>query len=96
LPNTTVRLCALTCAVHTTLTRNRFRTPDQYLKNYQQTRVGKIIGSGRQVQAKHKDGHLFPVRLTVTESVQATGDVIYTGMTHPLTVPAGQLLCFID
>jgi hypothetical protein len=54
-------------------------TPDRYLKDYQQSRVGKIIGVGRVVQAKHKDGHLFSVRLTVTESVQATGDTIYTG-----------------
>ena len=60
------------------LTRNA-TTPDRYLKDYQQSRVGKIIGVGRVVQAKHKDGHLFSVRLTVTESVQATGDTIYTG-----------------
>lgn len=52
---------------------------DQYIKNYQQTKNAKIIGIGRVVQAKHKDGHLFPVRLTVTESVQESGDVIYTG-----------------
>jgi len=63
---------------------------DQYLKNYQQTRMGKIIGVGRVVQAKHKDGHFFSVRLTVTESVQATGDTIYTGdhlCTSPVTPP---------
>jgi len=41
---------------------------DGYLKHYLRTGERKIIGSGREVWALHKDGHQIPVRLAIGES----------------------------
>ncbi|SEG27687.1 PAS domain S-box protein [Marinobacterium lutimaris] len=40
---------------------------DGYLSNYLKSKDAKIIGSGREVMAKHRDGHLIPIRLGVGE-----------------------------
>ncbi|PSF05104.1 two-component system sensor histidine kinase/response regulator [Marinobacter fuscus] len=41
---------------------------DSYLKNYLRTGERKIIGSGREVMALHKNGHQVPIRLAIGES----------------------------
>lgn len=41
---------------------------DSYLKNYLRTGERKIVGSGREVMALHKNGHQVPIRLAIGES----------------------------
>jgi len=57
---------------------------DQYLKNHQQTGIKKIIGIGREVKGKRKNGDIFPFRLSVTE-VNLGERIIYTGIIHDIT-----------
>ncbi|MBU0697462.1 MAG: PAS domain-containing sensor histidine kinase [Bacteroidetes bacterium] len=57
---------------------------DQYISRYQETRDPHIIGKGREVKGKKKNGSLFPFRLAVSE-VQYEGRIIYNGFIHDLT-----------
>ena len=41
---------------------------DAYLKNYRDTGHRKIIGIGREVKARHRDGTIIPVHLSVGEA----------------------------
>lgn len=52
---------------------------DDYLKRYQKTGEAKIIGIGREVRARHKDGHIFPIELSVGE-VKISGNPVYLGI----------------
>eukprot|EP00027_Filamoeba_sp_ATCC50430_P011920 CAMPEP_0168565058 /NCGR_PEP_ID=MMETSP0413-20121227/13601_1 /TAXON_ID=136452 /ORGANISM="Filamoeba nolandi, Strain NC-AS-23-1" /LENGTH=717 /DNA_ID=CAMNT_0008596821 /DNA_START=116 /DNA_END=2266 /DNA_ORIENTATION=+ len=40
---------------------------DQFLSNYATTRIPKIIGKSRVVEGQHKDGTIFPIRLSVSK-----------------------------
>lgn len=57
---------------------------DKYLTNYLETGVAKIIGIGREVEAKHKNGTLFPVLLSISE-VRFEDGIIFTGIIHDIT-----------
>lgn len=57
---------------------------DQYLKDYQATAQAKIIGIGREVKGKRKDGSTFPFNLGVSE-VKTGESTVYTGIIHDLT-----------
>jgi len=57
---------------------------DGYLRNYLETGQSKILGRGREVMARRKDGSLFPVRLTLGESFD--GDQrIFVGLLHDMS-----------
>jgi PAS domain S-box-containing protein len=58
---------------------------DGYIKAYIKTRVPKIIGIGREVQGKKKNGDIFPMRLAVSELELESGEIIFTGIIHDLT-----------
>jgi hypothetical protein len=57
---------------------------DQYIENYHQTRQGKIIGKGREVIGKKKDGTTFPFLLSISE-VQLKDRKIFTGIIHDIS-----------
>lgn len=57
---------------------------DGYLQNYINTGESKILGKGREVLARHKDGRLFPVMLTLGES-QEGDQRIFVGILHDMT-----------
>ena len=57
---------------------------DGYLNRYLKTKQPHIIGIGREVTGKRKDGTLFPFRLAVSEVI-LNDRVIFTGIIHDLT-----------
>lgn len=52
---------------------------DQYIANYMATGSSKIIGIGREVLARRKDGTTFPVELAVSE-MQIGNKTMFTGI----------------
>ncbi|HWI17669.1 MAG TPA: PAS domain S-box protein [Vicinamibacterales bacterium] len=57
---------------------------DQYLSRYRATHQPKIIGKGREVTGRRKDGSTFPLHLSVGETV-TKGERRFTGILHDLT-----------
>lgn len=57
---------------------------DDYLDYYHKTGIKKVIGVGREVQGKRKDGTLFPMELSVTETI-VEGIRTFTGITRDIT-----------
>jgi two-component system sensor kinase FixL len=58
---------------------------DGYLANYLNTGVRKIIGIGREVAGKRKDGSVFPMELSVGEAID-NDDQIFVGIIRDITV----------
>jgi PAS domain S-box-containing protein len=57
---------------------------DQYMRNYQSSGEKKIIGIGRKVPARRKDGSIFPAHLAVTEFERA-GEKYFIGTLRDLS-----------
>ena len=57
---------------------------DGYLDSYHQTGARKIIGIGREVVGRRKDGTTFPMGLSVGEAME-NGRTVYVGNIHDLT-----------
>jgi PAS domain S-box-containing protein len=56
---------------------------DTYLASYLKTGDAKIIGSGRKVSGKKKDGNVFPVYLSISET-KVSGRHTFTGTVQDL------------
>jgi PAS domain S-box-containing protein len=61
-----------------------FDEHDRYLQNYSETRERKIIGIGRQVIGRRKDGTTFPMELSVGETVIG-GNPLFVGVLRDIT-----------
>lgn len=57
---------------------------DQYLENYKATGRPKIIGIGREVEGRRKDGSTFPLDLSVAR-VELEDQVIYSGIVRDIS-----------
>jgi two-component system sensor kinase FixL len=57
---------------------------DHYLRRYQMTGERRILGIGREVTGRRKDGTRFPAHLTVGE-LAFEGEPFYTGIVRDLT-----------
>ena len=58
---------------------------DSHLQNYHDTGVKKILGIGRDVVGKKKDGTLFPCSLSVNEFFMQS-EKCFAGIIHDLTI----------
>src|SRR4026207_1600025 len=56
---------------------------DSYLSRYFATGRAKIIGIGREVQGRRKDGQTFPLHLSVGQ-ITIQGERKFTGILHDL------------
>ena len=57
---------------------------DTYLDNYRRTGERKIIGIGREVVGRRKDGTVFPMDLSISE-INVGGRRMFTGLVHDVT-----------
>jgi PAS domain S-box-containing protein len=57
---------------------------DRYVANYIETRIPRIIGTGREVRGRRRDGSTFPLQLSVGE-MELDGEPAFTGILHDLS-----------
>jgi two-component system, LuxR family, sensor kinase FixL len=57
---------------------------NRYLERYQREGSARIIGIGREVSGRHRDGTIFPLHLSVGEMLVA-GERKFVGMLHDLS-----------
>ncbi|MDH5189282.1 MAG: PAS domain S-box protein [Rhodospirillaceae bacterium] len=57
---------------------------DKYMHNYSKTGKAQIIGIGRVVEGKKKDGTVFPMDLAINE-LEIDGKRVYTGIVRDVT-----------
>ncbi len=57
---------------------------DHYIKQYRMGNGGASIGVSRKLKAQSKDGHIFPIELTITV-IQQGGEDIFIGLIRDIT-----------
>jgi len=60
------------------------RKHDDYIHRYQKTGEARVIGIGREVRGKRKDGSYFTFKLAISE-VKVEGQISYTGIIHDIS-----------
>jgi len=66
------------------MSRDDAQSHDQYLKNYLQTGAAQIIGVGREVVGRRKNGSTFPLWLGIGE-MRIAGETKFVGTVHDIT-----------
>ena len=61
------------------------RNHDTYIRNYLRTGEARVIGKGRDVTGRRKDGTTVPLRLSVGELRDAADSTLFIGTLHDLT-----------
>lgn len=61
---------------------------DGFLRHYLDTGEKRVIGIGREVQGRRKDGGLFPLELAVSE-MEVEGERMFTGIVRDISVRKG-------
>jgi PAS domain S-box-containing protein len=57
---------------------------DQYLKNYHETGEARVLGIGREVVARKKNGNVFPIDLSINE-MTVNGQKMFTGIVRDVS-----------
>ncbi len=57
---------------------------DGYLRKYQETGRAQIIGTGREVDGRHKDGTMIPIELAIT-TAEISEQIMYVGLLRDIT-----------
>ncbi len=57
---------------------------DSYIQNYKATGFAKIIGIGREVEAQHKEGSIFPLDLAISE-MWVSNQRMFVGIVRNIT-----------
>ncbi|MDH3336021.1 MAG: PAS domain S-box protein, partial [Rhodospirillaceae bacterium] len=57
---------------------------DGYIDAYIQTHAPKIIGKGRELEARRKDGTVFPIDIAIS-NLEIDGDMIFIGIMRDIT-----------
>ena len=61
---------------------------DGYIRRYLETGEARIIGTGREVEARRKDGSTFPIELNVSE-IRHGGERLFIGFSRDLSERRG-------
>ena len=57
---------------------------DIYLKNYRESHNAQVIGSVRELEGLHRNGHIFPIEITISE-VDLGSQVLFTGIVRDIS-----------
>ncbi len=68
---------------------------DQYMNNYETTGISKIIGIGRELTAKTKDGSVFPIHLAIS-TIDLNEGVLYNGIIRDISAQKAAEKALID